>query len=953
MLLAGAIRLAMGVDPALAAGLVGGLVLVATVYGLWTNGRVQLRSWLVSWGVIAAGLLGVVGGAVLAALAHTPHATQSVGPEALTIGGDVLAMAGLCLLIHRRMPGRSSEALTTAVVAVVAVWFALLTLVVVPAHGWHPGVQILPMASPACDFVLLWLTGTLMSMTEKHPAGYRYLLLGFACLFVSHAVGAALYIGVHGTSPVPLDAVALWGACLWACAVLHPSQRAALEPVPIRTARPSWAHVALLMAATFVVPGVLGVQLLLGIPLKPATLVLGSALLPALVTMHLLHQVFARSAAEYRAQHDALTGVCNRVLFNDRLALSLIESARTGRGLALMFIDLDRFKSINDSLGHAIGNHLLQAVVSRLQAALRPRDTLARMGGDEFTILFDEIEGKEQAANLAERMLQVFSEPFSVSGRLLPVQASIGVAVAPGDGQDVDTLFKHADTAMYQAKAAGRNTYVVYDTTMSVKARLRFALESSLRSALEQGRLTVHYQPKLAAADGTMVGVEALARWQHPRLGMIPPWAFIPLAEETSLIASLGEWVLETACLQAKQWERWTSAPLSVAVNLSPRQFVRQSVVRMVEDVLERTQFDPRLLELEVTESVLMEHMDEAAASLSELRAMGIRCAIDDFGTGYSALTYLTEIPVDAIKIDPSFVRRIDSESGAAPIVGAVIELAHTLKLAVVAEGVETDAQFQFLRSHGCDYVQGYRFSPALAADDLEALLRGDLPFITEAGSIAPGELNAASGSLLPAGRLTSILSGVPTNGAWMSNPESGDVEAVIAALQLEEGVPLGVVRPFGLTSARMAVGTLAGLASLTGGLSVAGVLPKATQSIAAQILNQATGLGLAPAAGLGPTPTLAAPGSGRGRSIASVGSLESLRAGSNDVLPQMSDPVGGVLTDPASSGIPFVPSVPEGSGTIDVQEGGVGSLGQGESVAALNSGIGSAGEGSNPGNGG
>jgi diguanylate cyclase (GGDEF)-like protein len=686
-----------------------------------------------------------------------------------------------------------------------------------------------------------------MSMSERCPAGYRYLLGGFACLFFSHSISSTLYLAGRAPSAQTLGAVALWGASLWGCAILHPSQRAPFEPVPLRSARPSWPHVVLLVTAPMAVPAILGVQELTGRPVNLALSIFGSALIPAIVVAYLVQQVFARSAAEYRAQHDALTGVCNPALFNDSLATNIQDARRTGGGFAVMFLDLDRFKSINDSLGHAVGNQLLQAVVKRLHSCLRPRDTLARMGGDEFTVLVPEIRDKSQAAVLGERVLGAFAEPFNVGGRLLPVQASIGVAVHLEDGDTVDDLMKHADTAMYQAKAAGRNTCVVYDTAMSARARLRFALESSLRSSLDADRLEVHYQPKLRASDGTMVGVEALARWRHPRLGMIPPWAFIPLAEETSLIASIGEWVLETACIQARRWQDHVDHPVSVAVNLSPRQFVRQSVVGMVAAVLDRTGFDPALLELEVTESVLMEHMDEAAAALTELRGMGIRCSIDDFGTGYSALTYLTDIPVDAIKIDPSFVRRIDSQSGAAPIVGAVIALAHSLGLDVVAEGVETDDQYEFLRAHGCDYVQGFRFSPALPADEVEEIVRRGLPL----ASVEIGEwLRVArlpESSVLPSERLASILTGVARENGWSVEPDGSDVEAVLTALLTGAGSPFSDGRQLGLLPSRMAVGTLLGLASVTGGLSAAGVIPQAAQAIAARVLHQATGVGVAP----------------------------------------------------------------------------------------------------------
>jgi diguanylate cyclase (GGDEF)-like protein len=451
-----------------------------------------------------------------------------------------------------------------------------------------------------------------------------------------------------------------------------------------------------------------------------------------------------------------------------------------------MFLDLDRFKEINDSLGHAVGNDLLKSVVKRLQGSLREQDTLARFGGDEFTFLFVDGGAKdERTAALAERLLDRFSDPFNVGGRQLTVKASIGVAVYPHDGEDAETLLKHADTAMYQAKSAGRNTYEIFDSAMSARARLRFALEDNLRAAVEYDRLAVHYQPKLDMETGTIAGVEALARWNHPQLGFIPPWAFIPLAEETSLVASLGEWVLEDACRQVRRWQEQGLPAVPVAVNLSPRQFMHHSVVDVVAKVLRRTGLDPTLLELEVTESVLMDHKGEAAASLGELRAMGVRCSIDDFGTGYNALSYLAEIPVDAIKIDRSFIHRIDGEQSGAPIVGAVIALAHGLGLTVVAEGVETDAQLRFLDAHDCDQVQGFRFSPPVSADEFALLVRRPERMFTVWSDELPKGEDPASG--VSSARLEALLDSVLQDRRWPSELDTEAIETVLAALARDD----------------------------------------------------------------------------------------------------------------------------------------------------------------------
>ncbi|HET6965417.1 MAG TPA: EAL domain-containing protein [Acidimicrobiales bacterium] len=870
VLVAGAIRLATALDPGAATLLVALSALAAAGCGLWVNGRAAGRAWLRPWALVTAGLAMNLAGAVSVGLGGSRVASMGGLALVATMAGDVMAVGGLAVLLHGRMPGRVVETLAAAAVTALGLLFPLLMLVVVPDLGWHPGQQLPVLTLPALDLVVVWLALDVRSLNDRRPSGYSYLVAGAACLMGAHATTAALFLNRNDSSPLPLNAVLLWGACLWAVAVAHPSQRRPPDPVPLRSSRPGWSHVVLMIVAAMVTPSVLVALRALRIDNTPSALIIASALLPALVVGYLLHQVYARSAAEYRAQHDPLTGVCNRVLFNDRLDAALVEARRSGHGLGVMFLDLDRFKSINDSLGHAVGNQLLQAVVKRLQHRLRPEDTLARMGGDEFTVLFPEIMDKTELAGVGERILAAFAEPFQVGGKLMPVQTSIGLAAFPDDGEDSETLFKHADTAMYQAKAAGRNTYKVYSPAMSARAELRFALETSLRSTVESERLTVHYQPKLSTADGRVVGAEALARWKHPRLGYIPPSAFIPLAEETSLISTLGEWVLESACYQARAWELAGIPDLCVSVNVSPRQFARQSVVRIVADVLERTQLNPRLLMLEVTESLLIEHMEDTAGCLAELRSMGVGCSIDDFGTGYSGLTYLTDMPVDAIKIDPTFTRRIDSESGTAAIVGAVIELAHTLGLRVTAEGVETLDQFRFLVDHGCDLLQGYLISRPLPADEFQALLLSGRLLVPDDEDDVGAGAPAAGAPVLSGERLEAVLAGA-ANAApsreWTEGLEREDLLTVLAALQSEDVVPVVGPRGIRLVPARMAVGTLAGLASVTGSLSAVGMLPAAAaQQVARDILQGATGLSL-PGGGApdGAGPGLVADGAGLG----------------------------------------------------------------------------------------
>ncbi|HVA73595.1 MAG TPA: EAL domain-containing protein [Acidimicrobiales bacterium] len=838
--IAGSIRLATVTDPGFTAVVVAVLVCGAAGYGLWSNGRAGLE-WLAPWGIITLGLAANVAGVIVGRGDLATFAAPSALSLSLTICGEAVAVAGLALALHQRLPGRWVESLAGAAVSILALMVPLVALFVVPELGWYPGRELSTMAAPLLAFLMLWMGCSTSAPGHRQPIAYRYLLGGFACLFVAHAAATSLYLAGAQWSSVPVDAVELLGLCLWACAILHPSQRRPLDPVPFRSSPPGWAQIAMILVAALVAPATLATTVVLHARANLAVLATGSVVLPILIVLYLLYLVFARSSAEYRAQHDPLTGVCNRKLFDDRLDAALIEAGRGGSSLAVMFLDLDRFKSINDSLGHAVGNQVLQAVVQRLQSRLRSCDVLARMGGDEFTILMPDVGGKERAANLAHRLLGAFAEPFHVGDKLLPVQTSIGVAIHPDDGTDGETLMKNADTAMYQAKAAGRSTYMVYNSAMSARAELRFVLESSLRGALQRGQMAVHYQPKFGLGGLEIKGVEALARWHHPRLGFIPPSAFIPLAEETSLIASLGEWVLESACLQAKEWQEKGYPRLPVAVNVSPRQFVRQSVVRIVENVLARTGLDPTLLELEVTESVLIEHMKETARSLGDLREMGVRCSIDDFGTGYSALTYLTDMPVDAIKIDPSFVRKIDT-GGGAPIVGAVIDLAHSLGLSVVAEGVETQSQLQFLSDHACDLLQGFLFSPAVPAGDIETFLT-DPPRVLLLDGLDEPASRAPEPLVMPPWRLAEVLAGIGPNGTW-TDVMIRNVGSVLSALREEEVIQVSVARASRLIPARLAIGTLAGLASVTGGLGLAGGLAP-IHKVATDLLQEAGAVAL------------------------------------------------------------------------------------------------------------
>jgi len=432
----------------------------------------------------------------------------------------------------------------------------------------------------------------------------------------------------------------------------------------------------------------------------------------------------AEAAALHQAHYDKLTDLPNRTLFLDRLTLALAQAARNRKMLAVLFVDLDRFKTIVDTLGHAIGDQLLRGVAGRLGACLDAGETLARFGGDEFAILLPQINRADKAVKLAQKMLEALKPAFQFTAQELHITTSLGIALYPYDGEDADTLLKNADTALYRAKEQGRNNYQLYSPAMNARAFERLALENALRRAMERQEFLLHYQPQMELSSGKVVAMEALVRWQHADLGVVYPAEFISLAEETGLIGALGEWVLRTACTQNVAWQKAGLPPLRVAVNLSGRQFQQQNLVDVLARILKDTLMDPRLLELEITESIAMQNADYTNVMLKEFKTMGIHIAMDDFGTGYSSLSYLKKFPIDTLKIDQSFVRDLSTDPNDAAIANTVIVLAHSLKLQVIAEGVETREQEDFLRQHGCDLAQGFLFSEPLSADQFEAFIR-------------------------------------------------------------------------------------------------------------------------------------------------------------------------------------------------------------------------------------
>lgn len=432
------------------------------------------------------------------------------------------------------------------------------------------------------------------------------------------------------------------------------------------------------------------------------------------------------SHIERIAHYDPVSNLPNRLLFCDRLKQAMAHAQRDDKLVAVMAMDLDRFKIINDTFGHPVGDHLLHAVAERLASHVREGDTVARMGGDEFTFVLTDLDASHHAGDVARKILRSLADdPFMLEDREIFISSSMGISVYPWDGHDTTTLVKNADAALYHAKGEGRNNFQYYAREMNASAMQRLTLESALRRALERDEFLLYYQPQVDLASGRIIGLESLLRWQRPEHGLVAPGEFIPLLEETGLIVPVGEWVLHTACRQGRVWQQLGFPPIRIAVNLSALQFRQPDLVGMVARILTETGLDPGLqeLEFELTESLLMKNVEETAATLHRLHEMGVKLSIDDFGTGYSSLSYLKRFPLNSLKIDQSFVRDLSSNPDDAAIVSAIIALGHGLKLSVIAEGVETAGQLAYLREMKCDEMQGFLFSRPVPASEITQLL--------------------------------------------------------------------------------------------------------------------------------------------------------------------------------------------------------------------------------------
>jgi diguanylate cyclase (GGDEF)-like protein/PAS domain S-box-containing protein len=444
----------------------------------------------------------------------------------------------------------------------------------------------------------------------------------------------------------------------------------------------------------------------------------------AVATIHdISEQKHNEAQLEYQANHDGLTGLPNRNLLDDRISQALLQAERFQQQVAVLFIDLDRFKIFLAGLSHDMGDEVIKKITARLKSCARENDTVARLGDDVFAILLPNLTESEDAAKVAQKIQDTVSRPIEIGPRLAEISCSIGISVHPKDGKDVRTLLKNAELAMFRAKEKGRGCFQFFTDELNKRIATYLTMERCLRQAVENRELSLHYQPQMDLRNGRMIGFEALLRWQNPILGSVSPGSFIPLAEETGLIIPIGEWVLKTACMDNKRWQNAGYPPIVVAVNLSPRQFWDPGMVKTIAGILNESGLEPRYLELEITEGMVMRDVENALAMVRELKALGIQLSIDDFGTGYSNLSHLKRFPFDKIKMDISFVREVTHDPGSAAIAKTIIAMAHYLNLRVIAEGIETEGQLSYLRLRGCDEMQGFYFSKALPCRDFEQLL--------------------------------------------------------------------------------------------------------------------------------------------------------------------------------------------------------------------------------------
>jgi diguanylate cyclase (GGDEF)-like protein len=698
----------------------------AMAFGLVLHRRPHPRGVPSGWTdpslLITAGtaLLALTG----AGIGSGPNVGAGLGSVALV--AYPLLIIGLLRLQRARLPEREADVLVQA--GLVATTFAIgLWVLATPARiRWDVpmGLAEVSVALAALDLLLLTLAVHLLLLPGERFFVYRGTALALGFLFGAHLASALALFNGQATSNGLVSALVVVAFALLAVTALDPSARRLFEPLIGEPARFSAAHlilteIGMLAPATVITLHVLRRE---AIPAAPA---IGVAVASVVLAAYLGSLLLQRSVIEHRAGHDGPTGLPNRTLFGDRLSRALAHARRNNLPVAVMVVDLDRFKGVNDSLGHAAGDELLRQTALRMRASVRDEDTVARLGGNEFALLLPSVSGVEGAMAVARRLLAAFAEPIALAGQPVIVSPSIGISLFPQDGDDAESIVAGADAAMYRAKERGRNTFEIFSPALRQEAGEQLALEAALRQGLAASEFVLHYQPKVDLKTGRITGAEALVRWNHPEKGLLYPGSFVPLAEQTGLIGALGEFVIAAACEQLAAWRADGLPELTVAVNVSARE-LGEHLVDYVTRALDMACIPGHSLELELTESAALDSLELTVQVIQALRALGVTCSIDDFGTGYCGLSYLNRLPIDALKIDRSFITELSG--GSDTIVTAVIALGHSLGLKVIAEGVETADQLAYLASRGCDEMQGYLFSKPVPADEFAALVLGRNP---------------------------------------------------------------------------------------------------------------------------------------------------------------------------------------------------------------------------------
>jgi diguanylate cyclase (GGDEF)-like protein len=666
----------------------------------------------------------ITAGTALLALTNAgigPGPDRGAGLGSVALVAYPLLIIGLLRLQSARLPEREADVLVQA--GLVATTFALgLWVLATPARiRWDVplGLAEVSVALAALDLLLLTLAVHLLLLPGERFFVYRGTALGLGFLFGAHLASALALFNGQAASNGVVSALVVVAFALLAMSALDPSARRLFEPLFGEPARFSAAHLVLIEMGMLAPPAVIALHAFRrqAIPAAPA---IGAAVASVVLAAYLGLLLLQRSVIERRADHDGLTGLPNRMLFGDRLSRALAHARRNNLPVAVMVVDLDRFKGVNDRLGHAAGDELLRQAARRMRACVRDEDTVARLGGDEFALLLPYVSGVDGPVSVARRLVAAFAEPVELAGQPVVVSPSIGISLFPQDGDDDEAIVAGADAAMYRAKERGRNTFEIFSPALRQEANEHLALEAALRRGLAASELVLHYQPKVDLRTGRITGAEALVRWNHPEKGLLYPGSFVPLAEQTGLVGALGEFVIAAACEQLAEWRSDGLPDLTVAVNVSASE-LGQGLVDYVTRALRLACIPGRSLELELTESAALDSLELTVQVIEALRALGVTCSIDDFGTGYCGLSYLNRLPIDALKIDRSFITELSG--GSDTIVTAVIALGHSLGLKVIAEGVETADQLAYLASRGCDEMQGFLFSRPVPADEFAALV--------------------------------------------------------------------------------------------------------------------------------------------------------------------------------------------------------------------------------------